>query len=297
MAATPWENDLTREHAVGSFRKLLHGMARDVAMLVWLDGNANRKRQPNENFAREVMELFSLDVGHYTENDIKEAARAFSGWDIQAGKAVFNESQHDATEKTFLGQKGNWQGADITRICLEQKVCALFVCRKLYRFLVSESLPATAELIEPLADQFRQFRVVVGEIEKAGRRSELLALKEHRCGGHQQQQRHHRTIAARRGPKTNPGAIPGILNLVVILDERDESRRRQIERRCTATLLLPGVVLSLEEIAVLHGRDQLLGRAKMIRVIGVVVSGQGHDGAVVEVVVPQTVKAVAAALR
>src|SRR5436305_94915 len=67
------QNDLIRRHATGSFRELLHGMARDVAMLIWLDGSANRKRQPNENFAREVMELFSLDVGHYTEQDIKEA--------------------------------------------------------------------------------------------------------------------------------------------------------------------------------------------------------------------------------
>jgi uncharacterized protein (DUF1800 family) len=147
------QNDLIREHAVGSFRKLLHGMARDVAMLVWLDGNANRKRQPNENFAREVMELFSLDVGHYTENDIKEAARAFSGWQLRDGKFWFNPLQHDAGSKTVFGKTGNFDGDDIVDLCLAQEACPRFLAHKLLRAFV---LPdPDAGLIDGLAQRIR----------------------------------------------------------------------------------------------------------------------------------------------
>jgi uncharacterized protein (DUF1800 family) len=165
---------LMQRQALGNYRTLIMDMAGDPAMMVWLDTRGSKKAAPNENYARELLELFSLGVGNYTETDIREAARAFSGWDIQAGKAVFNENQHDGTDKTFLGQKGNWKGADITRICLEQKVCARFICRKLYRFLVSESLPAAAELIEPLADQFRKSDYDFGALVKTMLRSNLF---------------------------------------------------------------------------------------------------------------------------
>ncbi len=147
------QNDLLREHAVGSFRKLLHGMARDVAMLVWLDGNANRKRQPNENFAREVMELFSLDVGNYTEQDIKEAARAFSGWQVRDGKFWFNPLQHDSGSKTVFGKSGNMDGDDIVELCLAQQACPRFLARKLLRTFV---LPEPdAALVDALAARIR----------------------------------------------------------------------------------------------------------------------------------------------
>jgi uncharacterized protein (DUF1800 family) len=147
------QNDLIREHAVGNFRKLLHGMARDVAMLVWLDGNANRKRQPNENFAREVMELFSLDVGHYTEQDIKEAARAFSGWQLREGKFWFNALQHDSGSKTVFGTTGNFDGDDIVELCLAQEACPRFLAQKLLRAFV---LPdPDAGLIDGLAQRIR----------------------------------------------------------------------------------------------------------------------------------------------
>lgn len=147
------QNDLIRQHAVGSFRKLLHGIARDVAMLVWLDGNANRKRQPNENFAREVMELFSLDVGNYTEQDIKEAARAFSGWQLREGKFWFNALQHHSGNKTVFGKSGNLDGDDIVDLCLAQEACPRFLARKLLRtFVVPEP---DADLIDGLAQRFR----------------------------------------------------------------------------------------------------------------------------------------------
>ena len=112
--------ELMRRHALGNFRDLLQDMSNDPAMLVWLDTAESKKGKPNENYARELMELFSLGIGNYTEKDIREAARAFTGWEIKTAKPVFNESQHDDGEKTVLGQTGNWKGDDIVRICLEQ---------------------------------------------------------------------------------------------------------------------------------------------------------------------------------
>jgi uncharacterized protein (DUF1800 family) len=100
------------------------------------------------------MELFSLGIGNYTETDIREAARAFTGWEIKAGKFFNNAAQHDGSEKSVLGQKGKWTGEDIVRICLEQKACPRFIVRKLFKFLISETENATPELIEPLAVQF-----------------------------------------------------------------------------------------------------------------------------------------------
>jgi uncharacterized protein (DUF1800 family) len=147
------QNDLIRQHALGNFRPLLHGMARDVAMLVWLDGNANRKRQPNENFAREVMELFSLDVGNYTERDIKEAARAFSGWQVRDGKFWFNPLQHDSGTKSVFGKAGDLDGDDVVDLCLAQAACPRFLAHKLLRAFV---VPAPeAVLIDAVAQRLR----------------------------------------------------------------------------------------------------------------------------------------------
>ncbi len=105
--------ELMRRHALGNFAALLREMSSDPAMLVWLDGRDSKKGNPNENYGRELMELFSLGIGHYTETDIREAARAFTGWEIQGTKAVFNLKQHDDGKKTVLGQTGNWKGDDI----------------------------------------------------------------------------------------------------------------------------------------------------------------------------------------
>src|SRR5437868_5012137 len=138
--------ELMNRHALGSFRELLLQMSKDPAMMVWLDTRLSKKGKPNENYAREVMELFSLGIGHYTEQDIREAARAFTGWVIDDGQAVFDPSQHDDTEKTVLGKKGKWKGEDIIHICLEQKSCPSFITGKLFRFLISETIPATPDL-------------------------------------------------------------------------------------------------------------------------------------------------------
>jgi uncharacterized protein (DUF1800 family) len=156
--------ELMKRHAQGSFRTLLLEMSRDPAMMVWLDTDKSPRDQPNENYARELMELFSLgirnqrrpDQRNYTEQDIREAARAFTGWRIENGRAVFKADLHDAGEKNVLGQRGRWRGDDVVRICLEQESCPYFIASKLYKFLVSETVPATPELLEPLATEFRR---------------------------------------------------------------------------------------------------------------------------------------------
>jgi uncharacterized protein (DUF1800 family) len=147
---------LLRKHALGSFATLLKSMSYDLAMLVWLDGRGSVKGSPNENYARELMELFALGIGNYTEKDVREAARAFTGWTIQGAEPSFDPEQHDDGTKTVLGQTGKWKADDIVRICLEQKSAPGFICGKLFRFLVSDTLTPSRELLEPLAAQYRK---------------------------------------------------------------------------------------------------------------------------------------------
>jgi Protein of unknown function (DUF1800) len=150
------QGELLFRHALGSFRQMLKDVSRDPAMQVWLDSNQNVKAHPNENYAREVMELFTLGVGNYTEKDVQEAARAFTGWHTIAGYFTFNKAEHDFGEKTVLGQRGTWDGDDILRILLEQGPCVKFLVRKLYRFLVNETADPPDAFLAPLADAFRQ---------------------------------------------------------------------------------------------------------------------------------------------
>jgi len=146
--------DLLYRLALGNFADLLQGISRDPAMMIWLDTVQSRKGMPNENYARELMELFSLGIGHYSEADIREAARAFTGWEVKNGQYFENQPQFDAGEKKVMGRAGKWKGGDIVRICLEQKACPRFITRKLFRYLVSESIEPTPELLEPLAVAF-----------------------------------------------------------------------------------------------------------------------------------------------
>jgi uncharacterized protein (DUF1800 family) len=150
------QNVTLRKHALGSFRPFLLDMSRDTAMLVWLDSNRNVKGAPNENYAREVMELFSLGVGNYTEKDIREAARALTGWhhDAEVTKFEFNRDLHDDGTKTIFGKTGKWGGEDVIRLCCDQEACAKFLVGKLYTYLVSETAPPKG-LLTPLEEQFR----------------------------------------------------------------------------------------------------------------------------------------------
>lgn len=134
------QNNMLRKNALGKFGKLLHAVAKDPAMIIYLNNQQNKKDAPNENFAREVMELFTLGEGNgYTEKDIKEAARAFTGWTVnKKGTFEFEEKDHDSGEKEFLGKKGNFNGEDIINILLEQKQTARYVVGKIYKEFVNE---------------------------------------------------------------------------------------------------------------------------------------------------------------
>ena len=146
-----------RQHALGKFSDLLMAISKEPAILQFLNNQQNRKNAPNENFAREVMELFTLGRGNYTEHDIKDAARAFTGWGFDAeGGFLFRENQHDDGLKTIFGQTGNFAGEDVIRLLLEKKQTARFVTNKLYRFLVDEQPAdaATNARIDRLADRF-----------------------------------------------------------------------------------------------------------------------------------------------
>ncbi|MBA4062743.1 MAG: DUF1800 domain-containing protein [Isosphaera sp.] len=165
---------LVREHALGSFRLLLTGMGTDPAMMAWLDTTGSTKGNPNENYARELMELFSLGIGNYAEQDIREAARAFTGYEVQNGKGVLNTRQHDATDKTVFGKTGRFKGEDVTKLCLDKDACPRFVVRKLYAFLVSENDHPPAELIDPLARQYRDTDFDTGKLVATILRSRLF---------------------------------------------------------------------------------------------------------------------------
>jgi uncharacterized protein (DUF1800 family) len=145
--------DVIRRNALGNFGTLLKEVSKSAAMLNFLNNQQNRKDHPNENFAREVMELFTLGRGNYTEHDIKEAARAFTGWTSNLkGEFVFRKFQHDYGDKTVLGHTGDFDGEDVLDILLEEKQTARHISQKIYRFFVNDQVdPAKAEW---LADRF-----------------------------------------------------------------------------------------------------------------------------------------------
>ena len=129
-----------RTNALSNFGDMLKAASKSPAMLQFLNNQQNRKGKPNENFAREVMELFTMGRGNYTEKDIKEAARAFTGWGFNLqGTFIFRKNQHDTGSKTFLGRTGNFDGDDILNILLEQPQTAVFITQKLYKYFVNET--------------------------------------------------------------------------------------------------------------------------------------------------------------
>ncbi|HEX3447569.1 MAG TPA: DUF1800 domain-containing protein [Isosphaeraceae bacterium] len=165
------QNETLRTGALGSFAALLEAVIADPAMLVWLDGGTSKKEKPNENFAREFLELFTMGAGHYTERDVREAARAFTGWARQDSRGRFPDpavvrdpAQIDDGPKTFLGREGRWGPSDIVRITLERPEAATFLARKLYRWFVSEAGTPDPELIEPLCEELRRNQFATGPI-------------------------------------------------------------------------------------------------------------------------------------
>ncbi len=154
------QNQLFRRHAAGNFARLLDGIARDPAMLRYLNNDENHKGHPNENWARELMELFTMGIGHYTEPDIKESARAWTGWTLRDYRSfedrrmfAFKPPLHDGGPKTFLGQTGAWDGADVMRIILANPATPRWVAGKLAQFFVAPK-PDPA-LVEALTQQIQ----------------------------------------------------------------------------------------------------------------------------------------------
>ena len=168
------QTNIFRRSGLGYFRTLLLELARDPAMIFWLDNKDNHKDAPNENFGRELLELFSMGIGNYTEADVKSCARAFTGWTIANAdymsirasrdsiwphgrldwQFLYDPEDHDDTDKTFLGHTGRFNGEDVIDIICAQPACAWFVASKLYNFFVSDTPDEGA--IQTLADEFQR---------------------------------------------------------------------------------------------------------------------------------------------
>lgn len=149
-----WQNKVFRDYAFGNVRELTEKITIDPAMLIYLDGNKNRKGAPNENYARELMELFTLGIGNYTETDIQEAARALTGWTVEGVTSVFNQSRFDDGEKIILGETGNFGYVDVVDIIFRQQVTAIYLCRQLYKEFIY--IVPDENFVNELADLLRQ---------------------------------------------------------------------------------------------------------------------------------------------
>lgn len=144
-----------RENALGNFKDLIMAVSKSPAMLQFLNNQQNRKQHPNENFAREVMELFTMGRGNYSETDVKEAARAFTGWGFNPkGEFMFRRFQHDDGSKTVLGKTGNFNGDDIINLLIEQKQTARFISKKVYKYFVNDNVDDAK--VEWLGNRFYQ---------------------------------------------------------------------------------------------------------------------------------------------
>jgi uncharacterized protein (DUF1800 family) len=149
------QNELFRQFARAPFGELLAAVVKDPALLLWLDADSNRREHPNENLAREVMELFTLGVGHYTESDVKEAARALTGWTVKSREFREAAVWHDEGEKTILGRRGAWRGDDLLAMLLEQPATSVRLARRVCELLMGEGAidePAIDELAAGLSE-------------------------------------------------------------------------------------------------------------------------------------------------
>ena len=176
--------EMFRNKGLGSYRDLLISLAKDPAMIFWLDNNLNHKNSPNENWGRELLELFSLGVGNYTEQDVKECSRAFTGWTISPKiptspygqfywNYIYSPEDHDYGVKSFLGEEGTFNGDDVIDIVVQQTACHRFIARHLYNFFVKDEPPVPLwpteapndpEAIQQLADKFVQSNYEMKEV-------------------------------------------------------------------------------------------------------------------------------------
>ena len=160
---TQVQNNVIRQNALGKFGDLLLAVSKDPGMLQFLNNQQNKKNSPNENFAREVMELFTLGRGNYTEKDIKEAARAFTGWGANPkGDFVFRTKLHDDGQKTFQGKTGNFKGEDILNIILQNPKTSIFISTKIYSYFVNENVDT--QIVDAMAKRFRSTNYDIADL-------------------------------------------------------------------------------------------------------------------------------------
>ena len=170
--------DMFREHGMGNYRNMLVELAKNPAMIFWLDNNENHRDAVNENWGRELLELFSMGVSNYTEVDVREASRAYTGWTIAPkipplpyGRFPwtfeYRDEDHDDTEKTFLGRTGNLDGEDIIDIIVKEPATTRFICRHLYNFFVADEVQVPAWTIEPARDE-EALDIMVTVFEESG---------------------------------------------------------------------------------------------------------------------------------
>src|SRR5437870_6452716 len=170
------QNQLFRKMAMGNLYDLLKAVSKDPAMMVYLDTETNRKGKPNENYARELMELFTTGIGHYTEDDVRESARAFTGWTLTGGQrlrfttdSIFNPRHFDSGQKTFMGKTGNFTGDDIVEMLVPLRATAERLSTRLFSFLAYPD--PDAEIVRHLADTFQRSHYNVGKVVR-----EILAM-------------------------------------------------------------------------------------------------------------------------
>jgi uncharacterized protein (DUF1800 family) len=175
------QNAFLRAHALGSFPELMRGISRDAAMIRWLDLGSNRKAAPNENYARELLELFTMGTGNYSEADVRDAARAFTGWSATpTGAFVFNRNRHDFGIKEVLGRTGALDGDDVTDTVVHHPATARFIAGKLFRFFVHPN-PEPAS-IDRLADVYQRSGASIrAVVESILRSPELVSESAYRA--------------------------------------------------------------------------------------------------------------------
>jgi uncharacterized protein (DUF1800 family) len=161
LSAMHRQNDTLRRLARAPFGELLTASVHEPALLMWLDAPANRKGHPNENLARELMELFTVGVGHYSEGDVKEAARALTGWTVEEHEFAHKPAAHDEGSKTLLGRTGPWTGDDLVRMLLDHPATADRLAWRLCGLFFGEGLPGP-EAVKALADDLRAHRLDIG---------------------------------------------------------------------------------------------------------------------------------------
>jgi len=167
------QNELLRKFACSKFSELLIAIIKDPAILIWLDADANRKEHPNENLARELMELFTLGVGHYKEADVKESAKILTGWTVARGKFRSDESLRDSGEKTILSKTGNWNGDDLLSILVEHPATSSRIAFRVCELFLGESV-INEKVIDELADGLRENSLDIAWAVKTVLRSDLF---------------------------------------------------------------------------------------------------------------------------